>query len=131
MRFTRFTLGLSALVLCLPTLAHATRVRRGPTSARAIHSRRNTVKVAGQRQIDPSRATAIQTALVKAGYLQGTPSGQWDSQTAAALQKLQADNGWQTKVTPDARALIKLGLGPAAPGNAASVSAPGAANGDH
>jgi hypothetical protein len=28
------------------------------------------------------------------------------------MQRYQADHGWQTKVTPDARALIKLGLGP-------------------
>jgi hypothetical protein len=36
------------------------------------------------------------------------------------MQKLQGDMGWQTKITPDSRALIKLGLGPtdaaAAPG---------------
>jgi hypothetical protein len=28
------------------------------------------------------------------------------------MQKLQGANGWQTKITPDSRALIKLGLGP-------------------
>jgi hypothetical protein len=28
------------------------------------------------------------------------------------MQKLQEDNGWQTRITPDSRALIKLGLGP-------------------
>jgi hypothetical protein len=28
------------------------------------------------------------------------------------MQKMQGDNGWQTKITPDSRALIKLGLGP-------------------
>ncbi len=28
------------------------------------------------------------------------------------MEKLQADNGWQVKLVPDARALIKLGLGP-------------------
>ena len=28
------------------------------------------------------------------------------------LVKYQGDNGWQTKVVPDSRALIKLGLGP-------------------
>jgi hypothetical protein len=28
------------------------------------------------------------------------------------MGKLQADNGWQTKLVPDSRALIKLGLGP-------------------
>jgi len=58
------------------------------------------------------RATQIQTALIQHGYMTGTPSGQWDAQTAAAMQKLQEDNGWQTKITPDSRALIKLGLGP-------------------
>jgi len=28
------------------------------------------------------------------------------------MVRFQGDNGWQTKVTPDSRALIKLGLGP-------------------
>jgi hypothetical protein len=27
------------------------------------------------------------------------------------MEKLQADNGWQTKLVPDSRAIIKLGLG--------------------
>jgi hypothetical protein len=29
------------------------------------------------------------------------------------MQKFQSDNGWQTKLIPDSRAIIKLGLGPA------------------
>jgi hypothetical protein len=58
------------------------------------------------------RATEIQTALIKRGYLTGEPTGRWDDQTVSAMQKLQGDNGWQTKITPDSRALIKLGLGP-------------------
>jgi len=62
--------------------------------------------------IDPERATQIQTALIKAGYLSGTPSGNWDADSIAAMQKLQNDQGWQTKIVPDARALIFLGLGP-------------------
>jgi peptidoglycan hydrolase-like protein with peptidoglycan-binding domain len=61
------------------------------------------------------RATQIQSALIKAGYLTGEPSGSWDSESVAAMQKLQGDNGWQTKLTPDSRALIKLGLGPQTP----------------
>jgi hypothetical protein len=28
------------------------------------------------------------------------------------MERYQASNGWQTKVVPDSRALIKLGLGP-------------------
>jgi hypothetical protein len=27
------------------------------------------------------------------------------------MEKLQGDNGWQTKLVPDSRAIIKLGLG--------------------
>jgi peptidoglycan hydrolase-like protein with peptidoglycan-binding domain len=66
----------------------------------------------GQQHIEPARATEIQQALAKAGYLNSEPNGQWDAATQAAMTKFQADNGWQTKVTPDSRALIKLGLGP-------------------
>jgi peptidoglycan hydrolase-like protein with peptidoglycan-binding domain len=66
----------------------------------------------GQRGIAPERATQIQSALIREKYLTGSPSGQWDSPTEAAMQKFQADHGWQTKLTPDSRALIALGLGP-------------------
>lgn len=62
--------------------------------------------------MDSARATEIQQALIKQGYLSGEPSGVWDAESVAAMQKLQGDNGWQTKITPDSRALIKLGLGP-------------------
>jgi peptidoglycan hydrolase-like protein with peptidoglycan-binding domain len=66
----------------------------------------------GQQSIDPERVTQIQQALIREHYLTGDPSGKWDATTVAAMQKLQADNGWQTKLTPDSRALMKLGLGP-------------------
>jgi len=62
--------------------------------------------------MDAGRATQIQQALIQAHYLSGSPSGQWDSASQAAMRKYQADNGWQIKITPDSRALIKLGLGP-------------------
>ena len=68
------------------------------------------------------RATQIQAALIKAGYLSGTPSGHWDTESQAAMEKVQADNGWQTKLVPDSRALIKLGLGPS---TAATIESPG------
>ena len=35
-----------------------------------------------------------------------------DARTKEALIRYQKDNGWQSKVVPDSRALIKLGLGP-------------------
>ena len=88
--------------------------RRGPTSQRTFNRRssRTIAKPASQRAIDDSRATEIQGALIHAGYLSGDATGHWDSGTEAAMQKYQADNGWQTKLIPDSRAIIKLGLGP-------------------
>lgn len=65
----------------------------------------------GQQIIQPERAQEIQEALVRQHYLK-TESGVWDSNTQTAMQRYQADHGWQTKTTPDARALISLGLGP-------------------
>lgn len=66
----------------------------------------------GQQKPDSERATQIQTALIREHYMTGEPTGAWDAATQQAMQRYQADNGWQTKTTPDARALIKLGLGP-------------------
>ena len=66
----------------------------------------------GQHGIDQGRTREIQDALVREHYLTGEPSGSWDQATKDALVRFQAENGWQTKVTPDSRALIKLGLGP-------------------
>lgn len=54
----------------------------------------------------------IQEALIREHYLMGEASGNWDASTQAAMQKYQADNGWQTRLMPDSRALKKLGLGP-------------------
>lgn len=66
----------------------------------------------GQKAIGDDRTREIQAALIRENYLSGTPTGVMDSATKSALIKLQKDNGWQGKVVPDSRALIKLGLGP-------------------
>ena len=105
----------SALLLSasLPCLA-STHARRGPTSPKMFNKRsKSAPRPTAQRGIDDSRATQIQTSLIKSGYLSGEASGHWDAGTEAAMQKFQSDNGWQTKLIPDSRAIIKLGLGPA------------------
>jgi peptidoglycan hydrolase-like protein with peptidoglycan-binding domain len=66
----------------------------------------------GQQSIEPARVTEIQQALIREHYLSGEATGQWDSETQSAMQKYQADQGWQTRLMPDSRALKKLGLGP-------------------
>lgn len=118
MRFGRTTL-FSALLLTSIVPAFASRhARRGPTSGHLLSKHAATKKTVaarkstGQRVIDTQRTTQIQSALIRQGYLSGEPSGNWDASTQAALQKLQSDNGWQTKFVPDSRAIIKLGLGP-------------------
>jgi len=80
---------------------------KGKKSRKTASSRRR-----GQQKIDGERAQQIQEALIREHYLIGKPTGIWDTNTQAAMQKFQEDNGWQSKTTPDARALIKLGLGP-------------------
>jgi hypothetical protein len=81
------------------------------TSHSTSHGKK-TAKKRGQQAIDPARAREIQAALIREHYMDGAPSGTWDAATQAAMQKYQADQGWQSKTTPDSRALIKLGLGP-------------------
>ena len=68
--------------------------------------------IQGQRTIDSERTRQIQGALIARNYMTGEASGEWDATTEAAMTKFQSDNGWQTKLMPDSRALIKLGLGP-------------------
>jgi hypothetical protein len=67
--------------------------------------------IRGQQAIQPERVTEIQQALIREHYMSSEANGQWDTTTQAAMQKYQADQGWQTKLMPDSRALKKLGLG--------------------
>jgi peptidoglycan hydrolase-like protein with peptidoglycan-binding domain len=118
MMYRVFQVALITVALIAPS-AQALRSHRGPTSgtiprqsAKATAKKKTAAQIRGQRAIDANRATQIQQALIQKGYLAGAPTGQWDSSTEAAMTKFQGDNGWQTKLTPDSRALIKLGLGP-------------------
>ena len=119
----------SALLVASVAPASATpKVRRGPTSPRLFKSRSAPAaprpRVAHIQKIEPQRATQIQDALIRLHYLNGTPSGVWDQETQAAMEKLQSDNGWQTKLVPDARAINKLGLGSGQPRSPAVAATP-------
>jgi hypothetical protein len=78
----------------------------------SYHASKAVAHPRGQRSIDEERTVAIQSALIREHYLTGEPTGIWDDASKEAMLRYQADNGWQTKITPDSRALIKLGLGP-------------------
>lgn len=99
------------MVLCAGYAPAATKAA-SKTSKHHKGKRKASWKKKGQQGINSERATEIQQALIREKYLTGEPTGTWDARTQAALVKYQGDNGWQTKVVPDSRALIKLGLGP-------------------
>ena len=84
------------------------------TTSKSKKSRKSAAKghTHGQQKIDSQRTLEIQEALIREHYLTGKPTGVWNDATQQAMQRYQADNNWQSKTTPDARALIKLGLGP-------------------
>lgn len=131
---------LATLLLFASVSPATTQKSTKKTSTKTSHAKHSTVKkskkgkkasrkVRGQRAIDEQRAQQIQQALIREHYLTGEASGQWDQRTKEAMQRYQAENGWQTKVVPDSRALIKLGLGPSKdnlinPETAATASVP-------
>jgi len=86
----------------------------GPSKSKSRKKgkRKTSWKKHGQQGIQADRARDIQEALIREKYLTGEATGIWDARSQAAMAKYQTDNGWQSKVTPDSRALIKLGLGP-------------------
>ena len=116
----RYFVALLLSALLVAPSAFASHVHRSPTSGRyrihkgrhVKHSSLRSRRPRGQQSIEPDRVTQIQQALISKHYLTGDPTGKWDATTVAAMQKFQSDNGWQTKLTPDSRALMKLGLGP-------------------
>lgn len=123
-RFLRFLGLLAAISLAaIPAKAHSrskvapakpgSHVAPASAHGKKTHARRRGAwKRHGQQGIDQQRAREIQAALIREKYLQGQPTGKWDQSTKDAMTRFQADHGWQTKVLPDSRALIVLGLGP-------------------
>lgn len=61
------------------------------------------IQSANGQSIAPARRAEISRALRSHGY-----SGDMDT----ALKQVAKDHGWQSKIAPDSRVLIWLGLGP-------------------
>jgi len=99
----------SAALITAPAFA-ATASHKSASHTHSTKSKSH--KLHGQQAIEPCRVLEIQQALIREHYMTGEPNGNWDGTTQAAMQKFQSDQGWQTKLIPDSRALKKLGLGP-------------------
>jgi len=77
--------------------------RRIPSGSRARLARLH---------LQSNRVEEIQQALIGAGYLSGPATGAWDNATRDAMRRYQSDNGFSATGLPDAKSLMKLGLGP-------------------
>ena len=97
-----------------PAKQGASSTKQHSSKSHRRHSRKSKLswKKHGQQGMYSDRVLAIQEALIREKYLTGDATGTWDVRTEDAMTRYQNDNGWQSKVTPDSRALIKLGLGP-------------------
>jgi len=85
--------------------------------------------------LQPERVQEIQQALIREGYLQGDATGQWDSRTHDAMLRYQTMHGFPATGLPEAKSLMKLGLGahplpPELDRSVVGVASPAAAPGD-
>jgi peptidoglycan hydrolase-like protein with peptidoglycan-binding domain len=63
-------------------------------------------------KLQPERVAEIQQSLIDAGYLQQEPTGKWDNATRDAMLRYQTEQGFPLTGLPEAKSLMKLGLGP-------------------
>ncbi len=115
----RCATAIAAALLFLPGPAmsarqkNKTHVRRGAVHRRVLHHRRYKRQPDYTRvHLQPERVLEIQQALVKAGTLHEEPNGKWDDATREAMRQYQEQNGFAPTGLPEAKPLMKLGLGP-------------------
>jgi putative peptidoglycan binding protein len=100
---------------------YATRERRGRGRHVARSRRPSRASYASQAAATPAisrpspgipaeRASEIQGALIKAGYMEGPASGLYDEATIEAMKKFQAAHGMSQTGLPSAPLLKKLGV---------------------
>ncbi|MCX6623143.1 MAG: peptidoglycan-binding domain-containing protein [Acidobacteria bacterium] len=86
-------------------------VRKGGkkrTSRRRVAESRRSM----QRNPTPERYKEIQESLIAKGYLKGTATGIWDSDSIDAIKRFQTDQKLAAGGKIEALTLIALGLGP-------------------
>jgi hypothetical protein len=129
MNFIQRWLIAASVVLALALAVPAQTQQAGSSTSSSSHStqthhRRHTRHYSKRMHLPkgptPDRITQIQSALARGGYYQGDPSGKWDANTIAAMQKFQSTHGLDATGNLDAPTLQKLGLG----SDIAGVSAP-------
>jgi len=89
--------------------AHTTSTTKGkPSKKRRLTPRQQRARL----HLQPDRTQEIQRALIQSGYLHEEATGSWDEPTRVAMRRYQTDHGFPATGLPEARSLMKLGLGP-------------------
>ena len=88
----------------------------GRSTTRSTKGKRRLPRGSRQRlaalHMDPQRVEEIQQALTREGFFKGPSTGTWDEATRDAMRRYQSNNGFSATGLPDAKSLMKLGLGP-------------------
>ena len=92
------------------TTAYASHHKSTPARNRRVRSLTGQQRLA-RLHLQPERTQEIQQALIREGYLKGDATGQWDFRTHEAMQRYQLDHGFPATGLPEAKSLMKLGLG--------------------
>ncbi len=108
----------------LPVAASAAIVAPAKVDPATTAQRRRRRRRRGQQRPTAERIREIQQALIRAGCLEGKPTGRWDAKSRAAMRRLQEESGLPVTGKLDARSLVKLGLGSETAGVAAPRSLP-------
>jgi peptidoglycan hydrolase-like protein with peptidoglycan-binding domain len=110
----------SAVASAKGTSTHSTAYasQRKGTTGRGRYSRpAHPRPLSGQQRLArlhlaPERVQAIQQALIRDGYLHGDATGEWDTPTREAMLRYQTMHGFPATGLPEAKSLMKMGLGP-------------------
>jgi len=94
------------------TASKSTGTKRATAKRRSASRRLRYRQRMARLRLEPERIKEIQQALVQVGYLNQEPDGNWDDATRDAMRRYQADHGFPTTGMPEAKSLLKLGLGP-------------------
>jgi peptidoglycan hydrolase-like protein with peptidoglycan-binding domain len=98
-----------------PAAKHAPPVSKRKQPTRTASKGKRHLSPRQQRarlHLQPDRTQEIQRALIQAGYLHEEAMGSWDEPTREAMRRYQTDHGFPATGLPEAKSLMKLGLGP-------------------
>jgi len=95
-----------------PSMTTSSRTKKKSSSSSRRKRRTSFKSRLAQLKLQPERVLEIQRSLIEVGYLRQEPTGKWDAATRGAMLRFQTDHGFPATGLPEAKSLMKLGLGP-------------------